>query len=472
MSIGTMSSKIWSSKHALLLVFLIYGFVAHLLFFQRTQSDANWTNLIHDSGIYYAYLPATFIKKDPLWNFMNTENANNPEKGIQYWAFPTDEGKWIPKMSMGKAMMDLPFFLVADTYVQITEKHERTGFSKPYKYAILLSTLFYALLGFVILRLMLRRFFEDKIVAWVLILLALATNLYHYSTHETGMTHPHNFFLLSAAIYISLSWTKEKYIRRSLLFGGLCGLLVLVRPINIVLLLALPFFTTHFQNVALSPRILFTGLQRYLFNPRFALALVASLLIVLPQLLFWKAQSGSWVHYTYNDEGFFFSNPSIIKGLFSFRKGWLIYTPVMVFSLIGFYFLFRKNVWLGTAISLTFLIFIYLTFSWWCWWYGGGFGARTMIDIYPFMAFGLAAAIAFIYQQKTWLKAGFFVILFFFIGLNMFQTYQYKLSLLHWDSMTFKAYKGIFLKTRFMDGYADMISEPDYQKQKETGKEN
>jgi hypothetical protein len=189
-------------------------------------------------------------------------------------------------------------------------------------------------------------------------------------------------------------------------------------------------------------------------------------------LLFWKAQSGSWLHYSYNDEGFFFSNPSIIKGLFSFRKGWLIYAPVMLFSLIGLGFFFRKNRWLGTGISLTFLIFIYLTFSWWCWWYGGGFGARTMIDIYPFMAFGLAAAIAFIYQQKAWLKAGFFGLLFFFIGLNMFQTYQYKLSLLHWDSMTFKAYKGIFLKTRFMDGYADMISEPDYEKQKKTGTEN
>jgi len=472
MSAAAINSKIWSSKKALLLIFLIYGFVAHLLFIQRTQPDSNWTNLIHDSGIYYAYLPATFIKKDPLWNFMNTENANNPEKGIQYWAFPTEEGKWIPKMSMGKAMMDLPFFLAADVYVKITKNHERTGFSKPYKYAILFSTLFYALFGFVLLRLVLLRFFDDKIVAWVLLLLALATNLYHYSTHEIGMTHPHNFFILSAAIYISLSWTKEKYIWRSLLFGVVCGLLVLVRPINIVLLLALPFFTTHFRNVAFSPRVLLAGLQRYLLNPRLAIALVAAFVIVLPQMLFWKAQSGSWLHYSYNDEGFFFSNPSIIKGLFSFRKGWLIYAPVMLFSLIGLFFLFRKNVWLCTTISLTFLIFIYVTFSWWCWWYGGGFGARTMIDIYPFMALGLGAAIAFIYQQKSWINAGFFGLLFFFIGLNMFQTYQYKLSLLHWDSMTYKAYKGIFLKTRFMDGYADMISEPDYEKQKKTGTEN
>lgn len=472
MSAAAINSKIWSSKKALLLIFLIYGFVTHLLFVQRTQPDSNWTNLIHDSGIYYAYLPATFIKKDPLWNFMNTENANNPEKGIQYWAFPTEEGKWIPKMSMGKAMMDLPFFLAADTYVKITKKHERTGFSKPYKYAILFSTLFYALFGFVLLRLVLLRFFEDKIVAWVLLLLALATNSYHYSTHETGMTHPHNFFLLSAAMYISLSWTKEKYLWRSLLFGVVCGLIVLVRPINIILLLALPFFSSYFQNKEHNFNVLIKGLRGFLVNRRFLLAILAAFVILLPQLLFWKAQSGSWLHYSYNDEGFFFSNPSIIKGLFSFRKGWLIYAPVMLFSLIGLFFLFRKNVWLCTTISLTFLIFIYVTFSWWCWWYGGGFGARTMIDIYPLMALGLGAAIAFIYQQKSWIKAGFFGLLFFFIGLNMFQTYQYKLSLLHWDSMTFKAYKGIFLKTRFMDGYADMIAEPDYEKQKQTGSED
>jgi hypothetical protein len=246
----------------------------------------------------------------------------------------------------------------------------------------------------------------------------------------------------------------------------------LVRPINIILLLALPFFSSYFQNKEQNFNVFIEGLRGFLVNRRFLLAILTAFVILLPQLLFWKAQSGSWLHYSYNDEGFFFSNPSIIKGLFSFRKGWLIYAPVMLFSLIGLGFFFRKNRWLGTGISLTFLIFIYLTFSWWCWWYGGGFGARTMIDIYPFMAFGLAAAIAFIYQQKAWLKAGFFGLLFFFIGLNMFQTYQYKLSLLHWDSMTFKAYKGIFLKTRFMDGYADMISEPDYEKQKKTGTEN
>jgi len=469
---SVIGSKYWSSKKALLLIFLIYGFVAQLLFIQRTKSESSWTNLIHDSGIYYAYLPATFIKKDPLWNFMNTENANNPDKGIQYWAFQTEKGAWIPKMSMGKAMMDIPFFLAADAYVQITKKHERTGFSKPYKYAILLSTLFYAIMGMLILRLVLLKFFDDKTVAWVLLLLALATNLYHYSTHETGMTHPHNFFLLSVAMYLSLRWTEEKYLWCSLLFGLACGLLVLVRPINIVLLLALPFLTTYFQNAELNFKILAHGIRRFLWNPRFLIALLASAIIMLPQLLFWKMQSGSWLHYSYNDEGFFFLNPNIVKGLFSFRKGWFIYTPVMLFAVLGLIVLFKKNKWLTVSIGATFALFTFLTFSWWCWWYGGGFSARTMIDTYPFLALGLAAILVFVKQQKSWLKVGFFALMFLFIGLNIFQTYQYKLSLLHWDAMTFKSYKAIFGKTKFTDEYPNLISEPDYESQKQKGYEH
>ena len=42
----------------------------------------------------------------------------------------------------------------------------------------------------------------------------------------------------------------------------------------------------------------------------------------------------------------------------------------------------RKNPWfLSALIMLPFII--YLFSSWWCWWFGGGFGMRPMIDYYP-----------------------------------------------------------------------------------------
>ena len=64
-------------------------------------------------------------------------------------------------------------------------------------------------------------------------------------------------------------------------------------------------------------------------------------LVWIPQLLYWKTVTGNYLFYSYADEGFFFLNPQILKGLFSYRNGWLIYSPVMFFALLGIPFLYR-----------------------------------------------------------------------------------------------------------------------------------
>jgi hypothetical protein len=51
---------------------------------------------------------------------------------------------------------------------------------------------------------------------------------------------------------------------------------------------------------------------------------------------------------------FYFLDPEIISGLFSYRKGWLIYTPVMAFGLVGMFFT-RKS---ATPLFLPVLLFI------------------------------------------------------------------------------------------------------------------
>jgi hypothetical protein len=324
-----------------------------------------------------------------------------------------------------------------------------------------------------LLRSNLLHFFSDRTTALSILILALATNLYHYSIQETGSAHTHNFFLASAAIYLAIRWTKEKYFWRAVLFGFICGLIVLVRPINILLLLPLPFFSSYFQNSLEANKTMKTqlldGLRLFIFSRQMLVAFIAAILITLPQLLFWKIQSGSWVYYSYSDEGFFFLQPNILKGLFSFRKGWFIYTPIMFLSVLGLIHLSKQNQWLGKSISFTFLIFLYVTFSWWCWWYGGGFSARTLIDFYPFLAFSLTALLSVLLARKIWVKLISAVLIFSAIQLNLFQSTQYLTSLLHWDSMTYKAYKAIFLEEKFPPNYSDLIEQPNYDKQKATG---
>ena len=459
-----------NSKTALVWITLLYLFVANLIFVQRTNPNDDWTNLRYDSGIYYAYLPATFILNDPFWNFLDQPEQIVQEQGVQYWAEKSETGQWIPRATIAKALMDLPFFFIADLYTQMSPIHKRTGFSKPYKYAIVCASVFYALCGLVLLRAVFLNFFTDKITALLLLLLAFGTNLYLYSKHESGMSHPHSFFLLSAALWLSLRWTNSKKIVPLVLFGLVCGLIVLIRPINFILLLPLPFFILHadFSNSSRQSKIL--GLKSLFASKKLWISILVAISVAIPQLVFWKIQSGSWFYYSYgHEEGFFFNNPNILNGLFSIRKGWFIYTPLMLFAVVGWFYLLKKHPWLTGAILLSFVIFVYITFSWWCWWYGGGFSARTLIDFYPYLALGLGGFLVFLSKKRRVLKSMFVILFLFFIGLNMFQSYQFKIGLLHADAMNWKVYKGIFLKTKRFNDYYETISHPDYENQKRYG---
>jgi hypothetical protein len=48
--------------------------------------------------------------------------------------------------------------------------------------------------------------------------------------------------------------------------------------------------------------------------------------------------------------------------------------------------------------------------------------------------------------------------------LNLFQTEQYRKTLIHWDSMSREAYWAVFLARTRPAGYADLLRPPDYER--------
>ena len=48
------------------------------------------------------------------------------------------------------------------------------------------------------------------------------------------------------------------------------------------------------------------------------------------------------------------------------------------------------------------------------------------------------------------------------VGLNLFQTMQYRRGIVHWDSMTKETYFLIFGNPNYPVGYAESIKTPDY----------
>jgi hypothetical protein len=164
-------------------------------------------------------------------------------------------------------------------------------------------------------------------------------------------------------------------------------------------------------------------------------------------MLFWKIHSGHWLFFSYQGERFFFNDPQIINFLFSFRKGWLLYTPMMAFGIAGIFFL-KKYVPQMFYFVLIFLVLdIYILSSWWAWSFGGSFGCRALVQHYSIMAFPLASFASFVfdlfpsrYLLNLFTKTALISIFYLFIILNFHQSWLYKYAIISDDSMTKAAY--------------------------------
>lgn len=401
----------------------------------------------NDTDQYYSYLVATFIEGDLSFSFDNA-----------YWLHEGPKGILIQKMSCGVAIMELPFFLAAHFHCKLAGI-EATGYNAIYNYWIAFGVLLYVFSAFIILRKLLLRYYSDFSVMFTLIALFLATNLMHYSIKESGMAHAFLFFVVTVILHFSDKYNREGKTKDFYLAIIFCGLATVMRPTHALSILVPLFYGIrnigdfyHRIKSLLDLRIIF-------------IAVVLFLIPVAPQLAYWKYSSGKYLYFSYSDEGFFFADPKIFDVLFSFRKGWLIYAPVMTLSLIGF-FLKKVEVPTKAAFYLFFFPSLYIISCWWTWWYGGSYGMRTLIDFYPILAFGLAATIHK-FSTSIAMKLVAVAMLALFVTHGVLGTVKYKYCEIHWDSMTAKAYfynmTHWSFKGNAWEEFQPLLETPDYE---------
>ena len=141
------------------------------------------------------------------------------------------------------------------------------------------------------------------------------------------------------------------------------------------------------------------------------------------QFTFYYLQTGDFFVMTYEGETFDFKNPEIMNVLFSYRKGIFIYAPLLflmvLFILLSTRFWFKRIIFF-----ITMFVFIYITSSWWCWWYGGSYGSRVMIEYYVVLAIFLGLIIQTFLNKQLVYKAAILMISIFCIGLTKIQLHQ------------------------------------------------
>jgi TRAP-type C4-dicarboxylate transport system permease small subunit len=423
---------------------------------------ARWkkSDTIHqDVNGYYSYLPAFFYEHDLRLNFLN-DSLNSETEKRYYWPNTTPEGHYVVKYTMGMALSYLPFFGAAHLYCKFFGI-EANGFTEPYHFAIQFSSMCYALMGLYFLILLLKTRFSNKTIWLVSLGILFGTNLYYYCTGAAGMPHATIFGFFCMFLYYSFKWHQTPIWRYSFMCGLSLGIIVLIRPVHLLFVFVPLLYRIRSLESAKTQVRFFRTHSTHLFFIVFI-----TCFIFLPQLFYWKMLSGQYFFNSYIGEGFYFSNPHVVEGLFSFRKGWLLYTPLMAFALLGFYPLYKKHRDYFCSILCFLPLYLYITFSWWCWWYGGSFGQRSMIDVYPLLALPLAAFIESLATIKPFYRIVSAVLLVFFFLLNLFQNYQAKRNVIHYDSMSARAYCDALFRIEEYPGRDSLLLSPDYENAK------
>ncbi len=390
--------------------------LVNIFFYPTWKKSNSQATLSWDAAGYYAYLPATFIYHE-LPTLQKTKQLtidNKYQDGDFYTAFKSDNGNYVMKYSMGNALMMMPYFFAAHAWALQSNIYKADGFSMPYQACISWGCLLYTILALLLLQKMLLRYFKDSTVTICLLLLMTATNYLEYSAITGGLTHNQLFFLYTLLIYFTIKFYDTQKFIHALAIGFVIGLAVLIRPTEFILI-AIPLLWKIDSWIALKNRMVF--IQKH-FSKYFSAAAIA-LAVISCQLFYWKWVSGHWLVYSYGDQHFDWLKPHIYLGLFSIRKGWYVYTPLMFVATFGFYFLFKKHKDLFWVCLFFMFCTIYVVFSWSLWTYANSYGQRAMIQSYAIMIFPLAAFIEWLNLQKRFFVFIGYAILILFIYLNL-----------------------------------------------------
>jgi hypothetical protein len=420
------------------LVIALVLFISIFIFFNRYHTWQN-TTFFWDKMGYHSYLPATFIYHD-------VDNMSfYPEISHKYhWADNIEQyalhkqpnGKFLNKYPVGYSIMEMPFFLLAQMYTNNTNKAEVDGFSEAYQVANAFATFFWVITGLILLRKFLQKRFDDNIVAITLLCIALGTNLYYYTAFDHGMSHPFSF-----SIFCLLLFATDKYYRTLRPFflyltAFSLGFIFMLRQVNMLVALIPLLWGIDSMNM-FKLRVL-----HYWQSRKYAIiAITVFCITIFIQLFYWKYITGHWLYYSYEGEGFNFSRLRVFEGLFSYQKGWFLYTPMALIAILGIFTLKKKY---ALPYTIYFTLAVYITFSWKEWWYGGSFGCRPLIETYALLSFPLASLITYIYKKNRTIKVLWFLIMLLIFCLNIFQSYQYSHGLIHYQSMTKERYWKVF----------------------------
>ncbi len=429
-----------------LAIFLAVLFVL-LHYYIRTYNYQNWNNILGwDILSYYLYLPFNFIYHDPgMVNQLVIEKIFNQyhPSGTFYQAYQIPNGNWVSMYTLGFAILFAPFFFIAHLWATISGNWPADGFSYPYQFCIGNGVMIYIVAGIFVLRKVLLHFFNDRITSIVLVMLLLGTNYFIEAVDDSCMPHAMLFTAYALILWLTIRWHEKPVMKTAALLGLLLGFTILARGSEIVCLI-IPICWNIYNKQTFQAKIKLLVEKK----SQLLIAVLCASIVPVIQMIYWKHITGSFIFQSYqNTEGFDWNGEHIMKVLFSYKKSWFLYTPMIILPIIGIFFMRKMAKPIFPAIGIFFIANFYLIASWAAWWQGGSFGMRYFVESYAVMAIPFGFFFKKIAEQKFIVKSMAGALAGFLLFLNLFQTWQFENWMIDGYAMTKAYYWRIFLKT-------------------------
>lgn len=387
-----------------LLRFTRYEKLLAVLFLLSLPLSNPW---VRGDGVgYYAFARAILIEhrldftKD--WLAANTSfrmgriDAQGNIAADQY----TSTGHLNNHFSVGPAILWSPFLLAAHAGVLLTDRFgghvAADGFSKPYRVAMALGTAVYGFLALMISFALARRYVPERWAFLATLGIWFASSLPVYMYFNPSWSHALSAF--TAALFLWY-WNRTRAARSWLqwaILGAMGGLMLDTYYVSGVLLLP-PMLESlaGYWKARRGPGMAAIG-RLLTGNAAFAAALFVAF---LPTLITKRIIYGSIAQTGY-EHLWIWSCPAVLKVCFSADHGLFSWTPILIASVVGLFFLWKYDRELAVYSILTFAALLY-TIGCYVDWDGlSSFGNRFFVSLTPIFVLGLAALFDWI--ERSW----------------------------------------------------------------------
>ncbi len=349
-----------------------------------------------DDQFYYAILRSAVFDYDA--DLRNELRLLTPSAKTPTWQASLAEitdpasGQIRCKYTVGWSVVAAPGYLLVRAWDFIAGV-PANGYELRYQAGASYSILLAGWLGLLLSYALARRLSGPWTAAAATLLVLFGSGLFFSAAMQQFVAHGAGFFAVSAFVYLacSIAWGRFDGRVYWLLLGFLAGLMSIVRATNLVYCL--------FGLYPLLARLRSSqgGGKKLLLDV--ALALAGMLPPVAAQVLFWLGNVGKLAVYSYGAEPFFWGEPRLLSYLFSQRHGLFFYAPVLLLSLAGLLLALGPRspypARIGALVGLLcVMLLVYVNSCWWAWWFGSGFGTRSLIEASPVWIVGLGLLLA------------------------------------------------------------------------------